>query len=236
MSKDFQLNILEAEGELNREITSSLLAFRKKITDNMSEVEQSKKDNDYDINKAGPEKTFKFRESLLSLMFETRDFKTLYNMVVASFCILTFCLLYDNYITHGAIINVTAFLYFFRGAQIVFLSWWMLAFIQYTIIPITKFAMKSSIIIWGPIYIVHLGFLVYLPISIVTTMDMGLGSVFILMCEGVRMMMKSHAYFRTKLLYLKENDYKDFEVQGIRVNDDKKNSPKIKITMLDIPG
>lgn len=61
MSKDFQLNILEAEGELNREITSSLLAFRKKITDNMSEVEQSKKDNDYDINKSGPEKTFKFR-------------------------------------------------------------------------------------------------------------------------------------------------------------------------------
>lgn len=156
-------------------------------------------------------------------------------MVVASFCILTFCLLYDNYITHGAIINVTAFLYFFRGTQKVFLSWWMLAILQYTIIPITKIGLKNPIFVWAPIYVVHLVCLVYLPISIVTSADLGLGSVFILMCEGVRMMMKSHSYFRTKLLYLKENEYKNFEVQGIRVNDDQKNSPKIKITMSDIP-
>lgn len=157
-------------------------------------------------------------------------------MVVASFCVLTFCLLYDNYITYGAIINVTDFLYFFRGAQKVFLSWWMLAVIQYTIIPITKLAMKSTLIVWGPIYVIHLVTLIWFPISIVISSEMGLGSVFIVMCEGVRMLMKSHSYFRTKLLYLKENDFKDFEVQGVRVNDEEKNSPKIKITMADISG
>lgn len=82
----------------------------------MSTVERTKKDNEYDINKAGPEKTFKFRESLLSVMFEIKDFKTLYNMVVASFCILTFCLLFEHYNTYGSIINLTLFLTFFRGS------------------------------------------------------------------------------------------------------------------------
>lgn len=83
---------------------------------------------------------------------------------------------------------------------------------------------------------IHLVTLIWFPISIVISSEMGLGSVFIVMCEGVRMLMKSHSYFRTKLLYLKENDFKDFEVQGVRVNDEEKNSPKIKITMADISG
>lgn len=34
-------------------------------------------------------------------MFEIKDFQTLYNMVVASFIILTFSLLYDNYVKKG---------------------------------------------------------------------------------------------------------------------------------------
>lgn len=136
-------------------------------------------------------------------MFETRDFKTLYNMVVASFCILTFCLIYDSYITHGNVINVTAFLYFFRGSEKVFLSWWIMAVIQYGIILITKVALITNIYVWLPLYLIYLTFLVYYPISVVSSEHLGFASVFIIMCEGIRMLMKSHSYFRTKLLYIK---------------------------------
>lgn len=51
----------------------------------------------YETPKEGPEKVFAFRESLMSLMFEIKDFKTLYNMVIASFIILTFTLVLSNY-------------------------------------------------------------------------------------------------------------------------------------------
>lgn len=35
------------------------------------------------------------------MMFEIRDFQTIYNMVVASFIILTFSLFYDSYVAKG---------------------------------------------------------------------------------------------------------------------------------------
>ena len=48
-------------------------------------------------------------------MFKIQDFKTIYNMVVASFAILTFNLLYDAYITTGQFVDTTEFTSVFRG-------------------------------------------------------------------------------------------------------------------------
>ena len=80
--------------------------------------------------------------------------------------------------------------------------------IQFSIIPITKVAINHSKKIWLPLYIAHLIILIGFPIKIVTTEHIGFASTYILMCEGTRMLMKSHSYFRTKLLYLTDNDYK----------------------------
>ena len=151
-------------------------------------------------------------------MLDTKDFKTLYNMVVASFCVLTFCLVYDNYVVDGELMDMTAFLKFFRGAQTVFVSWWILVFCHFTIIPITYIAIQTSIKIWLPLYVLHLMVLIAFPGYISTGDHLGFASGFIIMCEGVRMLMKSHSYFRTKLLYIKPNQYKDFVFGGVKVN------------------
>jgi hypothetical protein len=45
---------------------------------------------------------------------------------------------------------------------------------------------------------------------------MGFGSITIIMAEAIRMIMKGHSYFRTKLLYLKDNSYKDFSLRDIK--------------------
>lgn len=55
----------------------------------------------YETSKQGPEKVFEFKDSLLSIMFKIKDFKTLYNMTIASFIILTFTLLLSNYDERG---------------------------------------------------------------------------------------------------------------------------------------
>ena len=156
-------------------------------------------------------------------------------MVVASFCILTFCLLYDNYITTGTVINMTAFVKFFRGSDTVFLNWCILVLIHFSIIPLVKIALKTKIFVWLPLYISHILCIVYFSLQVSYTANLGFASVFIIMCEGTRMFMKSHSYLRSKLLYLKNNSFKDYEVQGRKVNGEDKNDPKMKITFGDFP-
>lgn len=51
----------------------------------------------------------------------------------------------------------------------------------------------------------------------------------IIMAEATRMVMKSHSYFRTKMLYLTENQFKDYNIKGYTATNDrayKQESPK----------
>ena len=51
----------------------------------------------------------------------------------------------------------------------------------------------------------------------------------ILMAEATRMVMKSHSYFRTKMLYLTDNEYKHYNIKGYTVTNN-------KIDKVDIPA
>lgn len=86
-------------------------------------------------------------------------------MMAASLLILTFTLVYDSYITKGSIIDVVAFMHFFRGWETVFLTWWLLAIIHFTIILLVFLALKTDKKIWGPLYIMHQVALLYIGIS-----------------------------------------------------------------------
>lgn len=164
----------------------------------------------YDISKEGIEKTFRFRESLLSLKFKFPDYKTIYNMMCASFIILTFSLFYDSYTSKGSIIDLVAFNNFFKGWQTVFLCWWILAIIHFSVIIVVSIALKTTAIVWMPLYILHQASLFGFAVWCIITNQLGFASVFVIACESIRMVMKSHSYFRTKLLYLKENEYKNY--------------------------
>ncbi len=82
-------------------------------------------------------------------------------MMAASFLILAFCLIYDRYVTKGSIIDVVAFKHFFRGWEKVFIAWWMIAFIHFSIILVVFIAVKTSAKIWIPLYCIHQYALLY---------------------------------------------------------------------------
>ena len=124
-------------------------------------------------------------------------------MISASLLVVAFCLIYDSYVTKGSIIDVVAFKYFFRGWENVFLTWWLLAFIHFTIVVLVFIALRTTAKIWIPLYVIHQSALLYVGISQAIDKPLGFASVFIVLCETIRMVMKSHSYFRTKLLYLK---------------------------------
>lgn len=229
---NLSIDILEAEGELNREITAALVEFRRKITEDINKQEDSQVKDHYDTSKEGAEKVFRFRESLLSLKFQINDYKTMYNMMAASLLILTFTLIYDGYVTKGSILDVVAFKHFFRGWETVFLTWWLLAILHYTIVILVFIALRTSKTVWMPLYVLHLTALLYFGISEANNNPLGFASKFIVLCETIRMAMKSHSYFRTKLLYLKNNPYKDINPLG----DKAPKEVPFKITKSDIFG
>lgn len=51
MSKNLSIDILEAEGELNKEITAALIHFRRKITEDVNRSEEKEIRDHYDIAK-----------------------------------------------------------------------------------------------------------------------------------------------------------------------------------------
>jgi hypothetical protein len=103
-------------------------------------------------------------------------------MMAASFLILTFCLVYDNYVTKGSIIDVVAFKDFFRGWEGIFLTWWLLAFVHFSIIPILFISLKTTAKIWIPLYIIHQCVLMNIGIRAVIHQHLGFASVFIALC------------------------------------------------------
>jgi hypothetical protein len=109
---------------------------------------------------------------------------------------------------------VVAFKDFFRGWEGIFLTWWLLAFAHFTIIPILFISLRNSKMVWIPLYITHQAALIHIGVKAVLSQDLGFASVFIALCETVRMVMKSHSYFRTKMLYLTDNKYKDISLLG----------------------
>lgn len=136
--------------------------------------------------------------------------------MLASFLMLTFSLVFDNYVTKGSLIDVVAFKDFFRGWERIFLTWWLLAFAHFTIIPIVFISIKTDKRIWIPLYVFHQFMLLNIGIKGVMNKTLGFASVFICLCETIRMVMKSHSYFRTKMLYLTDNKYKDINPLGAK--------------------
>ena len=131
-------------------------------------------------------------------------------MVVASFIILTVSLLYDSYVQKGQILDMITFIQFFSGAKTIILTWLILATIFFSIVFITKIALRTHRYFWIPLYICHVSANLTVAIYFAKSEDLGFASVLIIMAESVRMLMKAHSYIRTKLLYLKENNYHDF--------------------------
>jgi hypothetical protein len=110
---------------------------------------------------------------------------------------------------------------FFKGAKTVILAWITLAVVFFCIIFVTKIALVTSYYVWLPLYISYIVVLTSIAVYFAKSDDFGFASVIIIMAELTRMIMKGHSYFRTKMLYITNNPYKDFEFRGVRVENTK---------------
>jgi sterol O-acyltransferase len=144
---------------------------------------------------------------------QINDYKTIYNMVAASFVPLTIMIVVDNLNRYGELLDLDTFNSYFSRTDKTFICWWLLAFINYTVVPLVYFVVKAKLNrwLWVPLYLVHQAVLLCVPSMFVEQYKPGFGNCMVIMIEGVRMMMKSHSYLRNKLLYCTDNPYKDLD-------------------------
>ena len=144
---------------------------------------------------------------------QINDYKTIYNIVAASFVPLTILIVIDNFSKYGELLDIHTFGECFRNADKMFICWWMLAFVNYTIVPLVYYSisLKLSVWIWVLIYLAHQLLLLCLPSMFVDKYNPGFGACMIIMIEGARMMMKSHSYLRNKMLYCTNNRFRNVE-------------------------
>lgn len=102
----------------------------------------------------------------------------------------------------------------FAGFTRVGVIWVLLSCIHFTIILIVKIGLKTSKRVYIPLYLAHITALLGTAMWFSEDDTFGFVCIIILMAEATRMVMKSHSYFRTKMLYLTQNDYKNFNIKG----------------------
>ena len=131
----------------------------------------------------------------------------------------------------------------FNGIKTLLLNEIMLGFSFFSSILVVKVGLRVNRYIWIPVYICQMTTTMCIGTHFARSDDLGFASVIIIMAEAVRIIMKSHSYVRTKLLYLKDNHYKDYEFRGIKVINckieekeevDSKRLLKINITNGDV--
>lgn len=158
----------------------------------------------HDFIRPGIEKKFKYRESMLTIMFEKdQSIKTLYHIAVASFSVLFMNLILREYKETGRFIDVTTLLSIFNKPDAVFNIWIRVFFAHLLIIPFTRWVHFSRpfSLLWKTIYVAfHLALFSY-SARFCLQNQLEFASASIVMCECVRMQMKMHSYLRNKLLY-----------------------------------
>ena len=74
---------------------------------------------------------------------QINDYKTIYNMVAASFVPLTIMIVVDNLNRYGELLDLDTFNSYFSRTDKTFICWWLLAFINYSVVPLVYFVVKA---------------------------------------------------------------------------------------------
>lgn len=160
------------------------------------------------------EKSFRLRESPITELMKAREeFQTLKNMALALMTLFFINLMIQDYIDHGAFINIKTLTWCFSGVDMVITTWILMFLYCYLVIWLVKSttSYKVSPKIWLPLYAIYQGGLMTFACFITVYFSLSFGSSMIILCECTRMMMKIHSYLRTKMLYgWGENRYKNF--------------------------
>jgi len=226
--KESLINSLEikmnmAKEALNSNFEKSISEFNTIVDNSINEIRLlSKSEKAEEINdlifqnkqkKVFGEKVFYERTSLLEKFGKQPEFHAIYNIFLAFLILFGVFIVIEDYYETGKIIDFSFFIYTFGKQNDVIPSWFVLASLSYSIVFLVASVKeyKLSPFVYMPIYAcIQFGLYIYGTYSTLTN-QLPPASALIIMCETARMSMKTHSYFREKMLYgFGPNKYNQF--------------------------
>lgn len=159
------------------------------------------------------EKTFKYKESILTEFMKFQNYQIIYNMVVAAAICLGANLMFDDYFNKGVFIDFSLITSCFQGFFLIVRPWLIIHLFSYMVVPFTQLIIKLHIksYFWIPVFLSLQFSIFYTGFGSIKTIDgLGMASITSLLCETMRIVLKTHSYIRNKLLYCTKNKYQKF--------------------------
>lgn len=165
------------------------------------------------------EKDFHYKESMITEFLNFQNYQTIYNMIVAAAICLAFNLMVNDYFTTGNVIDIGTLLWCFSGMSQIIRPWLVNHLISFLIIPLVQMILKLNLryYIWLPLHLALQMSILYNGFSAASSIaSLGFASKMSILCETVRVVLKTHSYIRNKLLYCRKNPFQIFIPQSWR--------------------
>lgn len=128
------------------------------------------------------EKVFSYKESYLTEYFKIENYRTLYNMTVATLVLLMFNLILTDYNVRDELFDIETLKWCFHGVEKTILPLGVIFILNLTVVPLTYYIIKLQInrITWILSYSMILLLMMYISILTCMKNDLGLASAMII--------------------------------------------------------
>lgn len=203
--------ISAAKSSLENEVSHTFAGFSDKMKGLLQEIrslpidpEGRSSDVSKKPNKVYSEKTFSHHDSMLTVLFRSKEeFKTLYHLALASMILLMFNLVFTDYIETGQFISMETLYWCFVNIESVIKAWVIMITYSFSVILLIQMIKTFNLgkRIWIPLYCLYMSFFYVYSSYITIKHELNFGSAMIILCESTRVSLKVHSYFRNKMLY-----------------------------------
>eukprot|EP00744_Colponema_vietnamica_P010628 GILI01015002.1.p1 GENE.GILI01015002.1~~GILI01015002.1.p1 ORF type:complete len:607 (+),score=130.50 GILI01015002.1:145-1821(+) len=191
--KQTQQEMNEQLDQAIREVSSM---FKEKL--NVEEAVEGKHYNSFG------EKMFTKRDSMLSILLLDPNFQTIYNIFVALLVMLGIHIIVREWFETGRILDMSLWVWCFgRFSDVVIPYWLLVSLLAFLVVPLVQVIVhfKLPFTIWLLPYTCLQLLLYTVACSACSVHSLPPASGFVIMCEAARLSMKTHAYFREKMLH-----------------------------------
>ncbi|KRZ29712.1 Sterol O-acyltransferase 1 [Trichinella pseudospiralis] len=156
------------------------------------------------VRSSGIKKQFVEQNSLLTDLFKSTHFRTIYHIFIASLIMLILNLMIQELALHGSINLKLDLFYWCFGKFPMLITIWLSMFSSVVLLLYPSYHcwaynvenLASLNIIFLTLYIAYIAALIVVPVHYALKFDLPLATTMVIACEQVRFLMKAHSFVR----------------------------------------
>ena len=166
------------------------------------------------------QKTFETQQSIITKMLHLKDISTIYHLFLAFLITTAIGEMTRNNLAGEVVFDFSFIAYQFSNASLGLTTWIILSAISLLIVPLVQKVNDGSLsrYVWIPLFICLQFSLFAINITAVLAYKFGCATTVAMVCEMIRIQMKTHSYIREKILFgMAPNEYTYFIPKDLNI-------------------